>query len=56
MKRSSASRSSRPKSQAAQQAVIDLGDRLRAAEEKYRQAQEAQRSLGMLDAQADGPG
>ncbi len=36
---------------AAQKAVIDLGDRLRAAEEKYRQAQEAQRSLVMLDAQ-----
>ncbi len=35
----------------AQKAVIELGDKLRAAEEKYRQAQEAQRSLGMLDAQ-----
>lgn len=36
---------------AAQRAVIELGDRLRVAEEKYRQAQEAQRSLGVLDAQ-----
>lgn len=36
---------------AAQKAVIELGDRLRAAEDKYRQAQDAQRSLGALDAQ-----
>ena len=36
---------------AAQKAVIELGDKLRAAEEKYRQAQEAQRSLGVLTAQ-----
>ncbi len=36
---------------AVQKAVIDLGDRLREAEAKYQQAQQAQRSLGMLDAQ-----
>ena len=36
---------------AAQKAVIELGDQLRVAEEKYRQAQEAQRTLGALDAQ-----
>ena len=36
---------------AAQKAVIELGDKLRAVEEKYRQAQEAQRTLGTLDAQ-----
>ena len=36
---------------AAQKAVIELGDKLRAVEEKYRQAQEAQRTLGALDAQ-----
>jgi len=36
---------------AAQKAVIELGDRLREAEAKYQQAQQAQRSLGMLDAQ-----
>jgi len=35
----------------AQKAVIELGDRLREAEAKYQQAQQAQRSLGMLDAQ-----
>ena len=36
---------------AAQKAVIELGDRLREAEAKYQQAQQAQRSIGMLDAQ-----
>ncbi|CAG0929490.1 Nuclease SbcCD subunit C [Thermoflexales bacterium] len=36
---------------AARKAVIELGDRLRDAETKYQQAQQAQRSLGMLDAQ-----
>ena len=36
---------------AAQKAVIVLGDRLREAEAKFQQAQQAQRSLGMLDAQ-----
>ncbi len=36
---------------AAQKAVIALGDRLREAEAKFQQAQQAQRSLGMLDAQ-----
>ncbi len=36
---------------AAQKAVIELGDQLRVTEEKYRQAQEAQRTLGALDAQ-----
>ncbi len=36
---------------AAQKAVIELGDKLREAEAKYQQAQQAQRSLGMLDAQ-----
>jgi len=36
---------------AAQKAVIVLGDRLRDAEAKFQQAQQAQRSLGMLDAQ-----
>ncbi len=35
----------------AQKAVIDLGDRLREAEAKYQQAQQAQRSIGLLDAQ-----
>jgi len=35
----------------AQKAVIELGDRLRVVEEKYRQAQDAQRTLGALDAQ-----
>ena len=35
----------------AQKAVIELGDRLRAAETKYQQAQQAQRAIGMLDAQ-----
>jgi DNA repair protein SbcC/Rad50 len=36
---------------AAQKAVIELGDRLREAEARYQQAQQAQRSLGLLDAQ-----
>jgi DNA repair protein SbcC/Rad50 len=36
---------------AAQKAVIVLGDHLREAETKFQQAQQAQRSLGMLDAQ-----
>ncbi len=36
---------------AAQKSVIELGDKLRVVEEKYRQAQEAQRTLGALDAQ-----
>jgi exonuclease SbcC len=36
---------------AAQKAVIVLGDRLREAEARFQQAQQAQRSLGMLDAQ-----
>ena len=31
--------------------MIELGDRLREAEAKYQQAQQAQRSIGMLDAQ-----
>ena len=35
----------------AQKAVIELGDKLRAAETKYQQAQQAQRAIGMLDAQ-----
>jgi exonuclease SbcC len=36
---------------AAQKAVIELGDRLRETEAKYQQAQQAQRTLGLLDAQ-----
>jgi exonuclease SbcC len=36
---------------AAQKAVIELGDKLREAESKYQQAQQAQRSIGLLDAQ-----
>jgi DNA repair protein SbcC/Rad50 len=36
---------------AAQKLVIELGDRLREAESKFQQAQQAQRSIGMLDAQ-----
>ncbi len=36
---------------AAQNAVLTLGDQLREAEAKYQQAQQAQRSLGLLDAQ-----
>jgi exonuclease SbcC len=36
---------------AAQKAVIDLGDKLREAESKFQQAQQAQRSIGLLDAQ-----
>jgi exonuclease SbcC len=36
---------------AAQKAVITLGGHLREAEAKFQQAQQAQRSLGMLDAQ-----
>ncbi len=35
----------------AQKLVIDLGDRLREAETKFQQAQQAQRSIGLLDAQ-----
>jgi exonuclease SbcC len=35
----------------AQRAVIELGDMLREAEAKYQQAQQAQRSIGLLDAQ-----
>ncbi len=38
---------------AAQKAVIELGDQLREAEAKYQQAQQAQRAIGMLDAQLD---
>jgi exonuclease SbcC len=38
---------------AAQKAVIELGDKLREAEAKYQQAQQAQRSIGLLDAQLD---
>ena len=36
---------------AAQKAVIELGDRLREAEARHQQAQQAQRSIGVLDAQ-----
>jgi DNA repair protein SbcC/Rad50 len=36
---------------AAQKTVIELGDRLRETEAKYQQAQQAQRSIGLLDAQ-----
>jgi exonuclease SbcC len=36
---------------AAQKAVITLGDKLREAEARYQQAQQAQRTLGLLDAQ-----
>src|SRR5512139_3971039 len=36
---------------AAQKAVIELGDSLREAEAKVQQAQQAQRSIGLLDAQ-----
>jgi exonuclease SbcC len=35
----------------AQKAVIELGDKLREVETRYQQAQQAQRSIGMLDAQ-----
>jgi exonuclease SbcC len=36
----------------AQKAVIELGDKLREAEAKYQQAQQAERSIGLLDAQS----